>query len=216
MKLSGLPKTYEALTPVEFSSRAHESLRVIHARLAAIGYRFSSPDDALREAKDEDRRALAAFERAHGALPLVIRAWYERIASVDFRQDTEQMNDESAEGLGRFGNGAFVVQSLERAVGDEAYPSFFALGATASNCDSIGFVLGSEKGERPHSDARTHDVPVTEGGTTFCQYVWDSVACGGLPWLREVVHDGGIPPFLAPVNPNIAALYARLTEGFGP
>src|SRR5690242_3842718 len=75
----------------EVVGRAHHNLKLLRDRLVVLGYRFSNPDDVLVDADETDIASVVDLERSMGTLPLVVRTWYQRIASVDFRQHPDQL-----------------------------------------------------------------------------------------------------------------------------
>lgn len=75
----------------EIVDRAYRNLCLLHPRLIDFGYEFASPQDALREANDEDRKLLNEVETEFGQMPIIFRAWYERIGSADFCQARSQL-----------------------------------------------------------------------------------------------------------------------------
>lgn len=103
----------------ETMRRVLANAKTVEARLRGLGYRFSAEETGravLREANDEDRANLRAFESKVGALPLSIKAFFEVIGEVSFVQahgqcSIEDMDVSAAiragiptlEMLGRFG-----------------------------------------------------------------------------------------------------------------
>lgn len=75
----------------EIVDRSFHNLRLLKTRLDDAGYMFEQPFDALREAQGSDASSIAYVEHMLGELPLILREWYGRIASVDFRQHRHQL-----------------------------------------------------------------------------------------------------------------------------
>jgi hypothetical protein len=147
----------------EIVDRSVRNLRVLKDRLLAAGYRFADPASVLVEADDRDRAWIATVERELGAMPLVLKIWYERLACVDFGQADDQLFSKSVnEPLAGLGiNTVLVVRRLPECLqksrefaaeakrdreqtgepDDRADEPFLPLGDYASNCDAKGFVL---------------------------------------------------------------------------
>jgi hypothetical protein len=75
----------------EIVRRARHNLRLLHSHLIELGYEFKNPDDALVDAGPEAGAQLDAIETENGVLPVIVRAWYEELASVDFSQAEHQV-----------------------------------------------------------------------------------------------------------------------------
>jgi uncharacterized protein DUF6745 len=74
----------------ETMSRVDANIRTVVARLAEIGFEFTTPDGARRRMKDvhaapdaRTAKKIQRFEKAVGPLPLSIRTFYEVVGSVD-------------------------------------------------------------------------------------------------------------------------------------
>jgi hypothetical protein len=75
----------------ETMRRVRDNIGTLVARLRAIGYQFARPDSAYLPS---DRRAveqIKPIEESLGPLPLSLRAFYEVVGSIDFRQSTDQL-----------------------------------------------------------------------------------------------------------------------------
>ncbi len=75
----------------EIVERAKANLELLHGRLTGLGYEFADPANSLRPATAEDHAILDQIEAEFGRLPVILRKWYERFGSVDFRQAESQL-----------------------------------------------------------------------------------------------------------------------------
>ena len=105
----------------EIVRRAHHNLRTLHDRLLALGYEFADPDAAFVEAGPEALAEVVRFEADFGELPMIVRTWYLKLASVDFRQAEWQLRhaefrppDDSPDFYGLGHQTSLVYQSLSR------------------------------------------------------------------------------------------------------
>ena len=71
--------------------RVRHNVEIVHERLQHMGYEFSSPDRAHVPPAVETPAMLAEIERLRGPIPLCLRAFYEGVGSVDFRQARPQL-----------------------------------------------------------------------------------------------------------------------------
>jgi hypothetical protein len=115
------PLRAEAVRVCEVIVRhARFNLRTLHARLLEMGYQFADPDAALVDAGPDATAKIEEIEQELGALPLIARAWYGILGSLNFCQDDQQG---VYKGAGRppmgpdiFGLGShpvLIVQSLD-------------------------------------------------------------------------------------------------------
>ncbi len=72
--------------------RVRRNVETIHRRLIDVGYRFACPDSAHLPAPPDAAEVVAEIEGMIGPLPLSLRAFYEVVGSVDFRQSPEQLS----------------------------------------------------------------------------------------------------------------------------
>jgi hypothetical protein len=135
-------------------------LELIHGRLLALGYRFADPGQAFRLPDANDAALLKMIEAECGPLPLVMRAWYESIGSVDFEQEEGQLTEQDGTGLTGFGFlKPLAVRGLDygwknRQQREDADTGaqlvFFPTGECASNNEPRGFAaprLGADDDE---------------------------------------------------------------------
>lgn len=212
----------------EIVSRAHHNLLLLRDRLAAAAYRFEFPDEVLVEATEADRAAVTDLEQSMGALPLVVRTWYQRIASVNFRQHPDQLryredvHTDSAElavvGLGLHVPLVFLrigrCLELRRKIMDDyttsgeqptGFDRFFTTGDVASNCEPKGLVLASQQ-----VDGTLYN----DGGGNVCfvDELRKAFALGGFPfWSRRVQYRYGAA--LIGRRPDFEKLLASLADG---
>jgi hypothetical protein len=212
------------------AENAYRNLALIHRRLVDFGYEFEEPKSALLEATTQDIQLLDGVEQALGTLPLVVRAWYERIASVNFCQAPDQLfsngenkNNEAVAGLGL--NTVLVYFSIPNSLAlrqwliddgrlnDEDGPSdhstnFFPTGGWASNCDPKGFQLPASGFDGSlFNDGGGDQYLVPELRYAFS---W-----GGFPFWRIVIER---KRFASPLrrNPEFRQLMPILREGMLP
>jgi hypothetical protein len=76
---------------VETMRRVRHNVEALHRRLDDAGYRFNVPSRAHVPPDADVMARLDRFEEQHGALPLSLRAFYEIVGTVDFRQSWEQL-----------------------------------------------------------------------------------------------------------------------------
>jgi hypothetical protein len=161
--------------------RVRFNLELIYRRLQGLGYRFADPEQAFRVPDANDAVLLGVIEDEHGPLPLVMRAWYETVGSVDFSQEESQLTEPDGTGLTGFGFlNPLVVKGLhylwenrqQREAEDVGEPfMFFPTGSCASNNEPTGFAA-----PRLSADDDEYD---GEGG-------------GFVPHVRYVLLQGGV------------------------
>jgi hypothetical protein len=76
---------------VETMRRVRHNVEVLRRRLDDAGYQFKEPSRAHVPPEADVTAQLDRFERRHGLLPLSLRAFYEVVGSVDFRQSWDQL-----------------------------------------------------------------------------------------------------------------------------
>lgn len=219
----------------EVVRRAEMNLQTLHSRLLELGYEFADSENALRLASDKDREVLGRMEREFGTMPLVLRAWYERFGSVDFRQDDCQLrcprgidpgSGSEISGLGSHLVLVFVSlkdsldfqrellghraerirKSFEETVAESpALARFFPTGGWASNCEPKGFRLPNEGADAVLFNDGGGDVYFVDELRTAFQW-------GGFPFWRWSLRK---PNFYSPMEfrPNFVRLLPFLKEG---
>jgi len=211
----------------EVVDRSFNNLCVLRNRLTDLGYLFQHPEDALVEASSRDVAAIDYVESQMGALPLVVRKWYERIKSVDFSQQEKQMfcNDGSlcvpVSGLGL--HTPLVFLSLPQClllrdnickqavrVGDDPshFKRFLPLGTWASNSNPKGFLLPCKA-----FDAEFYNDG--SGGVCFVEELRMAFKWGGFPFWRILLTGKRQVQVLRCV-PEFERLLPVLTEGLLP
>ncbi|MGA8117219.1 MAG: hypothetical protein WCA46_26595 [Actinocatenispora sp.] len=76
----------------ETMSRVRENVELVRKRLLAVGYDFMVPyHEVHAPPADDTTTALDEFEAAHDVMPLSLRAFYEIVGTVDFRQAPDQL-----------------------------------------------------------------------------------------------------------------------------
>lgn len=215
------------LVAQEVVDRAFENLVRLRSRLAELGYEFLNPRRVLVEASSTHLNELATLESKHGSLPLLLRAWYERIECVDFRQaDNQLAGDERSRSLGIAGlgkNAVLVVHSVsegvelkrkllsEAAASEGDTPSgvddrfFLPLGGWASNSEPKGIFVPSRKFD---------DVIYNDGGgdVFFLDDLRLAFRWGGFPfWSPLILRPKRLRP-PGPV-PAFAELLPKLIDG---
>lgn len=95
--------------------RAKHNIELIHRRLLALGYEFADPQAAFVPAGPDAPDRIAEMERRLGTFPLLARAWYESLASVDFSQAESQLRGPTGPDVNGLGSHpALIMQSLDR------------------------------------------------------------------------------------------------------
>jgi hypothetical protein len=130
----------------ETMTRALHNLKLIHARLVDLDYKFDEPDLAFAPAQWDAKIDLAVVENEVEYIPLSVRAWYEAICSVDFIQREDQLRGYSpSEDVGGLGDGfPMVVRNLKDAWSDRQQNTvgfFLPMGVCCGNHDPKGFQL---------------------------------------------------------------------------
>lgn len=96
--------------------RARFNVERIHRRLVDLGYRFANPEAAFVPAGPDVPDRIAEMERRLGTFPLLARAWYESLASVDFSQDESQLRGPTGPDVNGLGHNAeLIMHDLDRA-----------------------------------------------------------------------------------------------------
>jgi hypothetical protein len=212
----------------EVVERCYGNLRNLHSRLIDLGYRFQNPADALREPSPEEVALLDHVEATHGLLPLLARVWYERISSVDFSQDPQQLYGkvpgEPPGPVTGLGFNALAFLSLEKCLelrdqlaaenedDDDSRAGelshFLPTGGSASNCEPMGFALPN-----PAVDGVLYNEGF--GDVYFMDALRGAFTWAGFPfWQRILKH----PKAALPVRhaPEFARLLPILTSGLAP
>jgi hypothetical protein len=98
----------------EIVRRARHNIEVLYERLQKLGYQFANPSSAFLPAGPDAGNKIAEIEKNLGKLPLVVRIWYESIASVDFSQADEQLKGPTGPDINGLGmNPAMVMNNLD-------------------------------------------------------------------------------------------------------
>jgi hypothetical protein len=99
----------------EVVRRARNNIELLFNRLLKLGYQFADPNSAFVPARPDAANKIAEIERRLGGLPLVVKAWYESMASVDFSQAKEQLQGPTGPDINGLGSHAeLVMHSLDR------------------------------------------------------------------------------------------------------
>lgn len=209
--------------------RAYNNLSLIQRRLIDLGYQFDEPDSALVISSPKDICLLDDAEQRLGTFPVILRAWYERVASVNFSQARSQLYGEvnqepegsiSVAGLGL--NAVLVFLSIpkcmalhqtlmdeEREEQEQESASWLSTllptGGWASNCNPKGFHL---------PDRGFDGVLFNDGGgdVYFVQELRAAFTWGGFPFWRISLNR---KRFASPLrkNPDFAKLLPILGDG---
>ena len=75
----------------ETMQRVRRNVETVHQQLLRVGYHFADPAQAHVPPTDKTPIIIHEVERLIGYLPLSLRALYEEVGSVDFRQSTDQL-----------------------------------------------------------------------------------------------------------------------------
>jgi hypothetical protein len=182
-----------------FAERGYKNLELLHNRLIDFGYQFDDPKSALVEASPADFGLIDNAEQEIGVLPLAVRAWYERIASVNFCQASTQLFSEAANvderisvaGLGfnpvlvflcvpnclALKQRLIVEEKEEGCDVSDWLKTLLPTGGWASNCNPKGFHL---------PDARFDGALYDEGfgQVFFVQELRTAFSSGGFPYWQ--------------------------------
>lgn len=213
----------------EVVDRAYHNLRLLRDRLIALGYRFEHPEEVLVNAGETDRAAVLDLERSMGELPLVVRTWYQRIASVNFRQHPDQLRyredvHKDAQELAVVGLGLHVplvflrvgrcLELRKKIIDDYAasgkeqptsLDNLFLTGGVASNCEPKGLVLPLQQLDGLLYNAGASNV-------CFVDELRKAFASGGFPfWSRRGQYRRGVT--LIGHRPDFENVLASLAEG---
>lgn len=98
----------------EIVRRARHNIELLYERLQKLGYQFANPGAAFVPAGSDAGHEIAEIEIKLGKLPLIVRIWYEAIASVDFSQADEQLKGPTGPDINGLGmNPAMVMNRLD-------------------------------------------------------------------------------------------------------
>jgi len=75
----------------ETMKRVRHNVEIIYQRLQDIGYQFRVPARAFVPPSEDTGAIIDAIERRIGYLPLSLKAFYEEVGAVDFRQSNLQL-----------------------------------------------------------------------------------------------------------------------------
>jgi hypothetical protein len=75
----------------ETMARARQNVEEIHRRLTDVGYEFQNPGEVHVPPAPEIRHRLDEQESKIGPIPLSLRAFYEVVGTVDFKQSVAQL-----------------------------------------------------------------------------------------------------------------------------
>jgi hypothetical protein len=76
---------------LETMHRVRHNVEVVHARLQRLGYEFWVPDRVHVPPAADAPAMLVEVEHLRGPIPLSLKACYEVVGSVDFRQSPQQL-----------------------------------------------------------------------------------------------------------------------------
>ncbi|MHB1426668.1 MAG: hypothetical protein ACYC3I_26200 [Gemmataceae bacterium] len=211
----------------ELVDRSFKNLDQLLRRLRDLGYLFEHSEDALVEVTPSDLSALEVVESDTGALPIVVRKWYERIKSVDFTQQEAQLFSKQGSpcgpvsGLGLHIPLVFLSipkclllqeQLCKQAVGFGDDPSkfknFLPLGGWGSNSDPKGFWL-------PCKSFDTKFYNEGGGGVYFVEELRTAFKWGGFPFWRRLLTGKKQAQPLRCV-PSFETILPILTDGLLP
>ena len=76
---------------LETMGRVRQNVEVVHERLQQLGYEFWVPGHVHVTPSADAPAMLAEVERLRGPIPLSLKAFYEVVGSLDFRQSPRQL-----------------------------------------------------------------------------------------------------------------------------
>lgn len=209
--------------------RAKHNLELIHTRLVGLGYQFAHPDEAFVSTRElliqSTQEEISDIERRVGNFPLLLKAWYQSVESLDFSQTWVQMRPPSGpdvQGLGRMTT--LHMKSLRHCWREHLYLkdyaeqhhlrngtlserfSFLPTGGNASNCEHRGVDLPSLG-----ADAMLYN----EGGGDIylVTHLRRNFEWGGFPGCKYYAKnpDASLEPLYA--KPNWGKVIPLLREG---
>ncbi len=209
----------------ETIERSKHNIELIHHRLVNLGYQFANPEAAFVLAGPDQLGKIEKMESQLGTFPLLLRGWYEAMASVDFSQAPGQLRERTVPGdvNGLGSHPELIVQSLDRGwqgwlfycqdirenphLGQPAesiaLDPFWPTGGVAPSSDFVGFSL-------PNLDA---DGALYDDGREKIYFIRLLRRCfhwGGFPFCKYYAA-GNVP--LTDARPNFERIIPLLREG---
>ena len=216
---------------------AQANLELLHGRLMELGYEFADPGNSFRPATVEDHALIDQIQAEFGELPIILRKWYERFGSVDFRQAESQLCYEkdarAPPGPDVFGLGShpvLVFLSLGRCLELRRYLAE-RHASVVKEAQALGHRLDSSTELGPFlplggwaSNCEPKGVTLPSGAIDAVLYNDGGGDIYFVNQLRIAFRGGGFPFWLWSLNkkrfyspyeyrPNFAKLLPRLTEG---
>lgn len=209
----------------EIIDRTVKNLTTLHSKLVNLEYKFANPAIALVLRDSQNAAKSTHLEHTLDKAPLILRAWYERVHSVDFSQEQLQLygertsasNQASVAGLGC--NTSLIFFDLQSSlklrsslIENEKEPEqierlqrFLPTGGWASNCDAKGFSLPSNSVDGTLYNEGFGDV-------AFVEELRMSFNAGGFPFWKHLLQSRR-RSYPVPVVPDFVRLWPVLTEG---
>jgi hypothetical protein len=219
----------------ETVTRAKQNIELLYGKLVAHGFQFADPDHAYvptwSGTEESTQEEIAKIERRLGVLPLLAKAWYESIESLDFSQAQAQYFGPAGPDINGLRHG-LVMWSLEKCWREYLFlrdygeqerlrleqddpelaremlsgpvEPFLPTGGDASNCERIGYTLPC-----PGADGVLYDDGA--GDKYLVHHLRHYFECGGFPMLTY--YAAGKPMLPGYGKPNWEKLLPHLRDG---
>lgn len=171
--------------------RARHNIELLVKRLPELGYRFAYPDRVWIPANAELHQMLDELEFNYGLLPLVVRAWFEVVGSVNLMGAHPKLSSYAEldwDGSRYIDGDPLVAETIWfEHLGAEAYNTFYQLPIAPD----AGHKAGESSNGAMHLllPNRAFDAPLIDDGgrwtgTFFIQHLQTCFEWGGFPGLR--------------------------------
>lgn len=96
MQLPESPENLEMASEVAviFVDRANAILVNLKGAFEELGYEFRNPEAVITKPDNNIEDLFKKCESKYGRLPLILKAWYRKFGSIDFRQDPIQEDED--------------------------------------------------------------------------------------------------------------------------
>jgi hypothetical protein len=217
---------------VEMMHRARHNVEILIGRLKELRYRFANPEGPWTPPGPWIVKALDELEARFGPLPIVIRAWYERVGEVDFTGAYPRLSQfhgldwDGSEELGCYsdpltagwlaslqrGLASFYINhgdwdEMERMERENPPPYGIDFGMSAINkANHSGAGSVQVMLPNPGFDAPLIDWDGDWMGTFFVPYLRTCFAWGGFPGFRNIPEGDRPLELLASLRADLQSL----------